>query len=170
MLTSEQAHIKYGSAGEMYSQPVSGEGGELWKGSRALRCEIWPLSTVQDTGRLVCSRSGFWDAEGCALETGSPGWMENLSADGLWVTQTKVWCQALKHKMSLVEGVSNGLVAIKSSRLLECRCWTRVPLPARQAAEEAGEELQPLCKEMNSTYCCRLKFLLLLCVRHHGLT
>lgn len=106
-------------------------------GKAAERCAVkyGPLSPVQDTRRLVCSRSGFWDAEGCALEeTGSPGWMESLSAEGLWVTQTKVWCQALKHKISLVEGVSNGLVAIKSSRLLECRCWTRVPLPARQAS------------------------------------
>ena len=62
-------------------------------GKAAERCAVksGPLSIVQDTQRLVCSRSGFWDAEGCALEeTCSPGWMERPSAEGLWVTQAKV--------------------------------------------------------------------------------
>lgn len=62
-------------------------------GKAAERCAVkyGPLSVVQDTRRLVCSRSGFWDAEGCALEeTCSPGWLESPSAEGLWVTPAKV--------------------------------------------------------------------------------
>lgn len=50
-----------------------------------------PLSIVQEARRLVCSRFGFGDAEGCALEeTCSPGWTEGPSTEGLWVTWAKV--------------------------------------------------------------------------------
>ena len=44
------------------------------------------------------------------------------------------------------------------------------PAAGEAAAEGAGEELQQSCEGMNSVYCCRLQFSLLVCVWHHGLT
>lgn len=74
-----------GSTGEMHSREMLSPGKVVSYGKAAERCagKSVPLSTVQDTRRVVCSRSGFWDAEGCAIEgTCSPSWVESPSALG----------------------------------------------------------------------------------------